>query len=796
MSRRAERRQALEQEVAERKEELDGLLAQAEELELPPAPTKFRQLQAEAVAPLELEPSPESAGPESLRGATPRRQGRVPKRRPEDYERELAELEVTHPPPPPQEPEPVRPQPKPQTEDRSMSTPKQDPNKITAYPEIPHEKIQEFISSGYGPTVFGEVRRVQPGGGTITIKKNIMMPITSYPDLGEKMAYLLAGGGTLIVSLAQNKNERPFVSWKEGYEMPPRAVPRELTLGFNADTGEFEVVQLGLDAMGGVAIAGGSLGAVPAGAWGSTPPVPQGPAAVLSPPGLPPFPAPQRDAAGRLLAPPEAITEPWMRRYPAEQQWQMARQTYSERYGVALPDLSAASVALRWNDREAREVEQARTQAARYEERLDATRDRSQALLESERTARAGLERQVAELRAQMMAKEQAAEASRREAEFRAKMELLEMKISQASQPKTNGEETIKTIATLATALAPVAVAYVQTSKQQAAAEIQAREEFQRTLLAGLTQPKPSGLGELTPLIAALAPVAAPMLQQWMANNDPEKLDEAKHNQDQRNLMFMKFMFDMMQAQMGGGEEPEPFWFRFLKELAPQLMGLGKVAMLEASRNGGALPPGPPRRQDPLPPPSPGQTQVLNPQDVPPAPVVAPPPTTSYALDVSGTVQRYAEINPEAAQMLGLILSELAKTPGAQGFLTPEWAAILFHIHAKGEPEEVANLIADHLEHSRLFALIPPPISNIFADPKAALMGIIPALPIWMFDQPYAEKVVELTVEEITSREKERVEAAREMDEESSDDASDDEEEDESEDESEEVVEAKADVVN
>lgn len=45
--------------MAERKEELDGALAQARELELPPAPPKFR---AEVEA-LELEPSPEPTRP-------------------------------------------------------------------------------------------------------------------------------------------------------------------------------------------------------------------------------------------------------------------------------------------------------------------------------------------------------------------------------------------------------------------------------------------------------------------------------------------------------------------------------------------------------------------------------------------------------------------------------------------------------------------------------------------------------------------------------------------------------------
>lgn len=731
------------------------------------------------MAPLPLEPTPGPAAPESLRGSPTKRRG-PPKPPPalspalERQEREALAFEVelrktlealesdegpeTPAPVPahdetPSAPPPPRKQP-------TMTTTQKDPNKIVAHNEVPHEKIQEFIASGYGPTVYAEIRRAQPGGGTITIKKHIAMPITAYPDIGEKMANLLCGGGTLVVSLAQNKGERPFISWKEGYEMPPRVVPRELTLAYNPEAGDFEIVTAGLDAMGGVAVAGGALPISPYAA--ALPPQPAGPAGVLSPPGAPVFPMPQRDAAGRLLPPPQGLLEPWMTRYPIEQQWQLARETYSQRHGVELPNFSATQVAMQWNAREAREVEAARTQAARYEERLDANRDRSQALLEQERMARSNLERQVAELRAQMMAKEQQAEAARREAEFKAKMDLLEMKIAGAGA-KSSTEDTLKTVATLATALAPVAVAYVQTSKQQAAAEIQAREEFQRTLLATLSQKQSSGLSEIVPLVAALAPVAAPAIQQWLANNDPEKLDEARHNQDQRNLMFMKFMFDMMQAQMGGGEgEPEPFWFRFLKELAPQLMGLGKVAMIAAAngQGGGALPPG---RREPLPPPAPGQTQVMPPEEVPPAPVAAPPPTVSYALDVAATVQQYAQMNPEAAQMLGFILNQLSRTPGAEGFLSPEWASILFHLHAKLDPEELAILLVDHLEHSRTFSLLPPPMAAVFTDPRTALMGIIPALPIWTIDEAYAQRVVDLVTDEITAREKERIEAASEL---------------------------------
>jgi hypothetical protein len=655
----------------------------------------------------------------------------------------------------------------------STPTPKE---KNQAFSEQPHEQMADYIGQGFGPLVWGEIRRVLPGGGTQTIRKNIQLPITSWSDLGERCAALLTGGGVYIVSLCQNKGERPFVSWKESYEGPPRPAQPGLTLGYNSDTASFELIQQGVEAMGGVPTA------QPAGGYnpyaGATPPSPGSPAGILSPPGYPVFPAPQRDQAGRLISPPEALTDPWMRRFPPDQQWSLAREAYSQRHGVALPELSGAQVALQWAGSQGREVEVARTQAARYEERLDATKDRGQALLDAERMARAGLERQVAELKAQHVAAQQQAEAMRRETEFRAKMELLEMKIAQAAQaPQKNNDETIKTIATLAGALAPVAVAYVQTSKQQAAAELQAQQDLQRTMLMAMTQKQSGGLEQIVPLIAALAPMAGPALQQWLANKDPDKIDEAKHNQDQRNLMFMKFMFDMMQAQMGGSEEPEPFWFRFMKELAPQLMGLGKVAMLAAANtaneNGKHLPEH--RDRGPLPPPSPGQTQVLRPEDSP-ASVVAPRPTTSYALDVQATVARFAEVDAEAATMLGLILGELSRTPGAEGFLTHEWAAILFHMHAKVDPEELSVLIADHLEHSRTFALLPAGIANIFEAPRTALMGIIPALPVWMLDQEYGQKLVDLTVEEITMREKERIEAAQEVDEETADDEDETEE--------------------
>lgn len=800
---RREERRALEADVALARENLDGRLLQEPELELPPPPRSGFAGAAAAALGASLPPPVTAPAPAAGVGApAPKRRGRPPKARPPEVDERLADLEAQRPrtppdpddedlppiqaqrapapepaPAPPPRPRPAPPPPQPTRPAMSVK----DNRTITYHQEQPHEAMAKHVEEGFGPVVWAEVRRLNPGGGTTTLKRNISMPITAWSLLGERFSLLLGGGGSFIIMLSQNRGEQSFVRWKENYEGPPRAIPPEVTLFYDEEKQDFTIGQIGIEAMGGIFV-GAQAGAAAPNPYAA--PLPPQPAGAYGPaPALPAFPRPAHDAGGRLLPPPESVTQPWMRGYPAQTQWELAREGYRQQYGVS-PD---ANVALQWVGQQGREVEQARTQAARYEERLDATRDRSQNLLDTERQARLALERQLAEIRGQREADRAQAAAEKREADLRNEMKLLEMKITAASGGSP-GKGGANEMTGLVAALAPIASAMISSQAERAAAEQRSRDDFNRMMLTMMAQQSkgPDFAGILT----AAAPFAAPVFVRWLENQDPEKIDTAKHNADQRNLMLLKFMFDNL-AQMNGGQEgePEPWYVRFLKELAPGLMGMGQMALLEMGQRGRenakGLPQGPETR-GPLPEPRPGETQVLRPEDVPPdvqpEPVAPPAPTTSFALDINRTVESFAQADPQAAQMLGFILTELGKTQGAEGFMRHEWATILFHLHItprndedlEERAEHTAVMLADLLEHDRTFALLPPRLLSVFTEPRAALMQIIPALPCWITQNKYAQRFVDLVVEEIQMREKDRLEAERETDEE---EAGDEEEE-------------------
>jgi len=789
MSRREERRE-LEENLLKARERLDGDLAKAEELELPPPPPRPRP-SAPLTGPIASMPAKRGPGrprktetsqlsTTKANAAARARLAALDAQRPRapSPEPETTEVEDDLPAAPPPPPIPSTPSPR-----AKMS--QKDPSAAKYHNEPPHELMTKHIDEGYGPIVWAEIRRLLPGGsGTSTLRRNISIPIQTWSFLAEKASLLLFGGGAFIIRLSQERGGAAFISWKESFEGPAKVSDPGLTLCYDDDRQDFITIQSGIEALGGVPFAGSSP---PNPYAASLPPMPAGGGAPGS------YARPTVGPDGRLQPPPESLTQPWMRTYPAEQQWNFARQLHPE---IAL--------AREWVGERGRDVEQARTQAARYEERLDATRDRSQGLLESERQARQALERQLAEMRGQNIAREAQAAAEKRETELRNEMKLLELKIGQGGTSSSAG---VAAYAPLVTALAPVLSAFLTSQAEMRAAEQRSRDDFQRQLLLMQQAPKnqPDPLAQIVPLIAAVAPLVAPVLASWMENRDPMKLAEVQQMMAQNSMMQNKFIFDALAQLHGGNEgEPEPWYVKFFRELIPSVAPVAQGLMLEAGRraeqNARELPRQDPRVQvqpAPPPPPRPGETQVLRPEDVPahaqPEPVAPPPPVTSFALDIARTVETFGQADPVAAQYLGMILDHLSRTPGAEAFLRHEWATILFHLHVVPKNEKdlderaynTAFMLADLLEHDRTFALLPEALRLVFTEPRAALMGIIQALPCWNLlgeaNTVMSKRFVDLAVEEIQDREKARIEAENE------DDEDDDEEETEDEDDADEA---------
>jgi len=421
---------------------------------------------------------------------------------------------------------------------------------------------------------------------------------------------------------------------------------------------------------------------------------------------------------------------------------------------------AATQIAMGWQQREQAGGQQQQAQNARLEAMMQATQERLAATerahamqLQAEREQRAELERRL--------------ERERAEAQRKAEQQAFEAKLARLEDRLTSGsQQRGPDYAALMTALVPLGVAWVQSSAERDRSATIAQLESQKTLLATVTQkpdplpPPPSMAKELVPVIAAIAPLLAPMLAQWMSNMDPAKLADARSQSHGEQTIYLQMLTALIKDLAPA--DNMPWWAEPVMGLLAQAGGAAQAMALAAGQaQAGSAPQLPPGVQGAAPRTVEGQGAVVRER---PAPSVEQPPAppqqqaqpAAVGLDLDALLAALSQQDPQAAANTTLVFRAIiAQQPFDPSWLTHEWLVLVFNLHQKLEPEKLSELFLDHLSHCRAFGILPQAMGAVFEHPAAVLGEGLYRMPVGMMDRPYVESVITLIAEQIELDERE-----------------------------------------
>jgi hypothetical protein len=183
-------------------------------------------------------------------------------------------------------------------------------------------------------------------------------------------------------------------------------------------------------------------------------------------------------------------------------------------------------------------------------------------------------------------------------------------------------------------------------------------------------------------------------------------------------------MAQLIEAFATAGGKEEPWYLPMIKEA----LG-GVVNVAQAYTQGQGLP---------------GQ-QALAPT---PRGALTPPGTTGYTtIDepkaaTPATAARPAQPVKPGLEMLFALL------PGE--YQTVEWRSILRGLHAEPKPapaEQIAGMLASHLEHLVTFDMLPPGLTTLREHPRKTLEVLVEKLPVARTHGKYTVEVLDLTMQ-------------------------------------------------
>lgn len=666
------------------------------------------------------------------------------------YEREP---EPDLPPPPPRQQQPKKPKERPQMSQQPAQS--QQPKKDAILNEQPYEKILGLVEryQGSGAMLTVEIKRQTPGASWAGVR-TITIPSNKIFDVGD-MVRRFAGGGTFVFFVRDHASREPVLPrWKESFEgaiIPPNP---NLTILHDPETDQLVIGPMadstsagfsGMPSTVSGALTGGAYGS-PLPSFAAQAPIPGYPAA---PPNAPHFPTPQRDAAGHLAPPPEGSVPSWVRSYPPQQQWEVAAKTYEQKHGHPPPsgNTTADALAMNWVNAQHADTSRERAQVARLEARLEAQAMQTAQLQQT--------------LQAQLSQSEKELERER----SRQQTTLLEAKLTameaRMSAPAPQKQFDLAQLAPFV----PVLVAYVQNMHANTKIEQQTQIEQMKLMFSGNQQKQ--GPSEVTQLLAAVGPLLAPVLVQWVSNQSPDKVAELRESSSMQQQIMLKMMMDFIMANTPQ-DQPSPWWQEPLMGLFSTLSGVGGAMLMRGGQtNLAALP----RPEQPLPPPSVGPEV----EDRGPAAIIPPPPPSQSVVNFDRLFEHFAKTDPHATELTRAVVTELQRMNVDPRFLSHEWVVIIFNLHTKLDPNEMVPLFVNHIEHARDFSMLPEPLAAIFENPETITRSLITQLPIYsMVDKEYGEMIIGAISGEIVLREKERIAAETETDDEDGDEDGED----------------------
>jgi len=116
-------------------------------------------------------------------------------------------------------------------------------------------------------------------------------------------------------------------------------------------------------------------------------------------------------------------------------------------------------------------------------------------------------------------------------------------------------------------------------------------------------------------------------------------------------------------------------------------------------------------------------------------------------------IDRMRESDPDATADVEMLFNML---PQDLGFHTQEWVQILFNLHCKLDPHELAEITTQHIGNCIRFDSLPVPlrgtgeVPDIIADPEGTLRRFLrEPMPIAVKDPAYLEEVIVALAESI-----------------------------------------------
>lgn len=414
---------------------------------------------------------------------------------------------------------------------------------------------------------------------------------------------------------------------------------------------------------------------------------------------------PQMLAHGQVSLPPQDEIPAWAKSYGPEIQWKVYYES-QEQKGKLPPGASIHSDAIAQGHATTWQLQASAEKAenAKLRAELDAERARSAQLAKE-------TESRLREI-----------EKSSQEAKHRAEMDSLRAEIramAQAGRPTTDWGAVVAGLSTLAGAIVP---AVMQSSSRRY--EVEANREIkhlelttgqQTAMLAQLNQ-KPTT--DWTKLIG----VAVPLVAQYLQSNGLQARAEVEAMRNEQNLLQAKMVTDLL-LELRGSQPEEPAWYPLAQGLIEALPGLGRAVSAALAQRQGHRPP---------------------PRELPSQPssdMAGAPPSD----DESAVWAHLAQIDGEAAQQTQQIWAYI---PPDSGFRTHEWRNLIFNMHMRVQPDEMADYIVDHLTHLARHQMLPRDIVNVFDEPEL-MREIISAMPVAKADPEYATRLADTIVQKI-----------------------------------------------
>jgi len=576
--------------------------------------------------------------------------------------------------------------------------------------EIPREEVLALSSSH--EQVILEIRRQLPTGTWSNVRGAIRMPPYALFELQEPVT-ALAGGGTFVYLVCDTNKVPILPRWKESYDGQPQVTPQHLTLAFNQESGKLQVFERG-HAAGARGIYNGDPNAVPVvqqqltapayAAYAQQPPMVQ--------PGQPPpqnqqlyqaalqmGPSPQYQA-GRLQPPPSGLVPPWLATFAPDVQWQhvmtervkkLEDQTRNNPAGAQ----DGGGLANHWISHEIRAAGDLKAQNAALQQTLANIEARTAERIEG---LRKELESAVLAEREKRERAERAEEQAKADARYSELAARLDAQNSQ--KPLIDWNALVGLAGAFAPVLSARTSAEADTRKSERASEMQ-------LLTAMLTKKESSGFDSLV----ALAPLITPLALKMMETNGPQAHAELLGIEHEQRMMHLKMMADMLSSI---SPDPPPAWQPIVEHLINAFGG----SMLRGL-------------------PGPAQPQRL------PPPATSPTPT-EHGLE--HLISRFAESDADAAADVHSIYQRL---PAHLGFHTHEWATILFNVHCRLDPEELAEVVTAHLVHCDRFGNLPGPFANVWVEPELSLRTVFTPLPIMEKDAEYTEQIIRVIAKHV-----------------------------------------------